>query len=182
MIEGSARDAARLFFALRPDDATRAALAECAEDFRRRAALDGRPVPASRLHLTLVFLGATTGAEDPLERAARTAGDAVRAAPFELVLDAGGAFPGARVGWLGASTVPAALRQLRAAVVGSLEAAGVVPPRAADFRPHVTVQRDLRRLPDAIALPPLRWAVDGFALLRSEPGRGYACVASWPLA
>ena len=75
-----------------------------------------------------------------------------------------------------------ALRQLQAAVVGSLEAACVVPPRAADFRPHVTVQRDLRRLPDAIALPPLRWAVDGFALLRSEAGRGYACVASWPLA
>lgn len=177
----AAREASRLFFALWPDDATRAALAAGAAAFRARAVLDGRPVAASRLHLTLVFLGATGGIDDPLEAAARRAGDTVRAAPFELAIDTGGGFAGARVGWLGPSTVPPGLRRLHGAVSDALGNAGVAVPRAADFRPHVTVQRDLRRVPAAIALPPLRWAVDGFALLRSEPGRDYACLAGWPL-
>lgn len=172
-------NAPRLFFALWPDDATRAALAARADEFRTRAALDGRPVAALRLHLTLVFLGPTRGVDDPLEAAAREAGDAVRAAPFELVLDAGSAFAGARVGWLGPSRVPDGLLRLHSTLLDALVDAGAVVPSAADFRPHVTVQRDLRRLPDAIALPPLHWAVGGFALLRSEPGRGYAGLASW---
>ncbi|MDH5265059.1 MAG: RNA 2',3'-cyclic phosphodiesterase, partial [Betaproteobacteria bacterium] len=46
---------ARLFFALWPDAAARAALADLARATANR--YGGRAVPAANLHLTLVFLG-----------------------------------------------------------------------------------------------------------------------------
>ena len=47
----------RLFFALWPDPALQAGIAETAERIARTRKIEGRTIAAERLHLTLLFLG-----------------------------------------------------------------------------------------------------------------------------
>ena len=88
----------RLFFALWPSDAVRAALAEWAKVLH--GACGGRPTRAGNLHMTLAFLGETRLARcDELKRVA--AGVAVRR--VELVVDQPGYWKHNRIAWAGAS-------------------------------------------------------------------------------
>ena len=47
----------RLFFALWPDPALQAAIAETGERIARTRKIEGRTIAPERLHLTLLFLG-----------------------------------------------------------------------------------------------------------------------------
>ena len=168
----------RLFFALWPDRAVRAAL-----DRRRRDWPLGGParaVPTRNLHLTLHFIGnVPRDRADCLRRAARR----VEGRAFELVIDRRGWFRGARVGWLGVPDTPPAQAALHG-VLGARLGDCAFRPEARAFHPHVTVARKLSRGPGPGIVEPLGWRVERFALIESvsvEDGVQYRVVETYPL-
>lgn len=166
----------RLFFALWPDDATRAALAGAAALVNLR---DGRPLARADLHLTLAFLG-----EVPDTRVADLGAMAAALAlpGFDLTVSGAGWWRRSRVAWLAPASVPTALRALAAALHRGAELAF---DDAGGYRPHVTVARGVRRPPGLMAGFSVPWAVRDFALISSNsagPGQRYQCLAQWPLS
>jgi 2'-5' RNA ligase len=169
--------AARMFFALWPDEAVRAGLAERARGARADA--PGRPVPDANLHLTLAFLGSV-----PADRAASiTAAVGSLSLPaFELVIDRQGWWHRSGVLWLGPSASPAALNRLVKALWAALEPLGFWPDFR-HFRPHVTIARRCARGRSG-DVEPLLWPVSGFELMVSvqdRKGAAYRVHRSWPL-
>jgi RNA 2',3'-cyclic 3'-phosphodiesterase len=161
----------RLFVALWPTPTVRAALAA------RRDAIGwpagSAPVADERLHLTVHFLGAVAidrltalvpALITPWQPMALSLGDTVHW-PRGLVV-------------LPVLRPPAALQWLHAALAERLTALGVpVEPRA--FKPHVTLARRAERTQPAPPAAPLRWRPGGYALVRSDPARGYHVLARY---
>jgi 2'-5' RNA ligase len=161
---------ARLFLALWPEAAIRAALADWRDAWTWPPG--ARPVPTERLHLTLHFIG-------PVERERVAAvADAldVPTTSFELAF-------GRAERWhhglavLRPLDVPPQLPALHAALAERLRACDL-PVEVRPFRPHVTLARDA---PGAVPPAPgtaLRWRVRGHALVESRPGRegGYVVL------
>jgi 2'-5' RNA ligase len=166
----------RLFLALWPGEALRAALAEVGESLAELAS--GKPVPAEKIHLTLCFLGEVAG--DGLDRV-RDAAAGVRAPRFELALDEVGSFRKARVAWAGSSRVPAALAALQSGLDAALRLRGF----ALEDRPfaaHVTLARKIAGAVPHAPMPALEWRPHDYALVRSHPGTGrYEVMETWPL-
>ena len=165
----------RLFFALWPDDATRAALAGAAALLNLR---DGRPVSRADLHLTLAFLG-----EVPETRVAALCAmaAALRATSFELDITAAGWWRRSRVAWLAPATVPLALTTLATALQ---QGAGIASEGAASYRPHVTVARTVRHPPTQPSAFSVHWAARDFALISSNSaatGARYQALGTWRL-
>jgi len=174
----------RLFFALWPDDALRARIAGTAASVLSEHAPGGRALNPERFHMTLQFLGDFRPLPAALVEDARAAAATLRSPAFELVLDELGSFRGANVWWFGTRHVPDALRALYDALGRSLAELHVPTKPAANFVPHLTVQRDVRRHIANAPLPPLAWPVREFVLVDSQPGRGtpYELIGRWPLA
>jgi len=166
----------RLFFAIWPDAAARAALEKLSTQLEARAG--GRVVPAEKIHLTLAFLGEVTpDRADDLVKAA----DKVREAPFDLVLDRIGAFRRARVSWIGASEPAPGLISVEATLREALRARGFELEER-PFTPHVTLIRKADKTLSPEAIEPIAWRVEEIALVSSEPGSGaYKTMARWPL-
>jgi 2'-5' RNA ligase len=156
----------RLFFALWPDGATRAALADWGQRMQRAAG--GRTTRADAIHLTLAFLGATDRTRlAELEAVARR----VRPRQFEFVLDEPGFWTHNRLAWVGARRSPAELGALVADLrTALLEARFPFDPKP--FVPHLTLVRKARAGGELPALEPVRWFVRDFVLVRSIPGAG----------
>jgi 2'-5' RNA ligase len=171
-----ASDVDRLFFALWPDDAVRAALARYAAAAHQVAG--GRVMRAETLHLTLAFLG-----ETPVERLAalRAAADHVARASFALVLDRAAWWKHNRIVWAGASLVPEALADMVAALRERITAAGFrCDPKP--FVAHATLLRGATPRGALPALMPIEWRGAGFVLVRSTLAPGgsrYETVAAW---
>lgn len=169
----------RLFFALWPDEVTRAALAD------RSAALPadsgGRIVPAN-LHITLVFLGALTAEQ---RAAVEAAADRIVMAPFTLMLDRYGYWRGPQVIWAGSGVTPVALRTLVNRLRLGAAACGV-PVDRRPYQIHSTLYRRVRRAPHSWPLfAPLVWPAKAFTLIESVPGARGVCYAprrSWVLS
>jgi 2'-5' RNA ligase len=162
------------FFALLPPPDVRDALAALAR--RLPNEVGGRPEPAHRLHMTLLFLGALA----PGQACREVAG------PVDVELDHLGRFARSDVVWAGPSAPPApALDALHAALRRAC--AGIPTQRPPGrFSPHVTLLRSVPRDADPPEAPvgPFRWRADRFALLRTDPsedGRIYTLIASWPM-
>ena len=169
-------DRHRVFFALWPDDATRAAISRAT-----RAAVGssgGRPVAKERLHLTIAFLGELTAAG--LE-VARSVPPIPTRGPFDLTLDTIGIWPESKTLWLAPAAMPSELGELHARLWDALVERGF---RADDrvYRPHVTLARRAR--PVESAVEPVSFAVRDLALVESFPdGRNvhYEVLERWPL-
>lgn len=165
----------RLFFALCPDDAVRTALAQ--RTGAAHAALGGRPVAASALHLTLVFLGEVAAQRvAALDQVAR----ALPWTAFDLCLDRAGLWSREGIAWVAPQSPAPGLARLQRDLEQALCGIGLEPP-ARDFRPHVTL---LRRAGTGSmpAFAPLLWPVRAFALLASElepSGPRYTCLGSY---
>jgi 2'-5' RNA ligase len=168
-------DRHRVFFALWPDDAARAAISRAT-----RAAVSlsgGRPIAKERLHMTVAFLGELTAAGLDVARAVPP----IAVGAFDLRLDAVGVWPESKALWLAPTAPPAALMELEARLSAALVERGF---RAEDrvYRPHVTLARRAR--PVMAAVEPVVFRVAELALVESFPeGRNvhYEVLERWPL-
>lgn len=173
----------RLFFALWPEDAVRAACAEAARSINLRAQPGGYLLSPDKYHLTLLFLGDFVSAEKQAD--ALRAAEGLRSAPFDLKLDYAGSFRNnSKIPyWLGTRDVPDALPALHRTLRDTMKAGGVTPERMS-FTPHLTVLRDAQRpLPDT-QIQPIDWPVHEFVLIRSRLDRrpaDYEVLGRWPL-
>ena len=163
---------ARLFFALWPDAAAADALARLARDLGPR--VGGKPVPATKIHLTLAFLG------EVAERAGAAAVP-VAGRAFVISVDCVGAFRGARVAWAGIAQPPAALVDLQSRLAAQLRAAGF-ELEDRPFVPHLTLARRIAAPLPRVAIAPIGWQAREVALMRSEAGTGrYTRLETWEL-
>jgi RNA 2',3'-cyclic 3'-phosphodiesterase len=144
----------RLFFAVWPPGRTAAEL----ESWAR--ALQGRVIPAEKVHLTLAFLG-----EAEPGRAAAAA-RRVSAAPHDLPIDAPGYWKHNRIVWAGPRETPAGLKALVEALHLELYRAEYILERR-PFAAHVTLLRNAPRPAELPALPEVDWPVSDFTLVRS---------------
>lgn len=172
----------RLFFALWPDDAVRAACAEAVRSLRVRMSAEGRAQSPEKFHLTLAFLGNTLDAAQ--EAAARAVADQLAVPPFALALDQAGSFRRREhTWWLGCAQPPAALLRLHEALRDGL-AAAKLPAERGRFVPHLTFLRDARGPLPPTPVRPIAWGARDFVLVRSRLDRqppDYEIVGRWPL-
>lgn len=172
----------RLFFALWPDDAARAACDEVARDLKLRMQPDGYLLKPGRYQITLPYLGDYVSPEQ--EAAAIQVAQLVSLPPFTLTLDQANSFKNREVPWyLAPMETPAELTLLHDHLRDALRGAGVAVERMR-FVPHLTVVRNA-----TVALPPTRikpvvWQVKEFVLIRSvlhdQPAE-YQVLGRWPL-
>lgn len=160
--------AERLFFAVWPSPAVRAALVQSVAPLCESA--NGRLIPPENYHLTLAFLDSVPASK---MSAVIAAGHAVDFVPFALTLDCYGIFESPQVLWYGSSAVPDPLARLVANLRSHLT--GVVKLRPERrFCPHVSVVRKMAALPQLARPAKLVWQAYDFALVRSEYGPGHA--------
>jgi 2'-5' RNA ligase len=162
----------RLFFALWPSDAIRAALTDACRPALHACA--GRVVPARHYHVTLAFLGNQPAHQ--VEQLATMA--AVTSPEFELVLDRFGHWLGSHVLWIGPHQCPAGLATLVMQIRVALDELGVSFD-SHDFKAHLTLARKVRALPELEGPTPVHWPVSSFVLVESvttPAGPGYQVV------
>ncbi len=153
-------NAHRLFYALWPDEAERAALAAAAQQL---FPLSGRPVPAADLHVTLAFIGAVDAAR--LDRFLELAQPLPAAA---LSFDAVEHWPKSRVLVATMRMVPQELQRSVDGLWQRLDRLGVArEPRP--FKPHVTLARDVRHWRGVKAWLPVTWTARQIRLVESHP-------------
>lgn len=175
------------FFALRPDDQARSAIADAAARFRKAQRVSGVPVPVESLHLMLCPMGRTELLRQPLEQALLAAGAAVQSARFVAMLDTAmrciakdGQFP--FVLCADPMTTRSALA-LRKAIAEAQRKVGLHVGGVSSFLPHVALQ--FGPAIDAIeeSITPIQWHVREFLLLRSFFGHSrHEVIGRWPLA
>lgn len=186
----SAAPTRRLFFALWPDAAQRAALVHAAGKTVRRCG--GRPVPETNLHITLAFLGSVP--EPRLEELCAiarriAAGFPREAVPLVLSLEALEHWPKPQVLTVlerkaEADAAPASGAARLAQLLTTETAAAGFSPDLKPFRPHVTVARKVLRPPRPGAMRRVPWSFGAFALVESRTlaeGPVYSVVESYVL-
>ena len=168
---------ARVFFALWPGAETRRQFAQWTQALRGECG--GRAMRDENLHLTLVFIGnLAAGRLDALEAAAA----GIACAPFLLEFERPAFWRRNRIVCAEPVAVPPALAELVAGLEAALAQAGVGFDRR-PYVPHTTLLRNAHRGPAEFSGASIRWQVDGFALLCSQPEAGgvrYWPLASWP--
>lgn len=171
-------DTARLFFAVWPDDAVRAALARRARSLHQECG--GRMIAARNIHLTLVFLGnVATGRMPDLHALAAT----MAAPAFDLIVDAVEYWRHNRIVWAGTAACPEALRALVTQLTCASRKAGF-RCEGREYVPHITLLRDARCSPTVQACGGVVWRADDFVLVRSLHRNGavvYEVIGRWPL-
>ena len=168
----------RLFFALWPDEHTRALIAQ------RAAAISlhkSKPVAVENYHITLRFIG---DVDASLQACIEAQAAHVNAAECELLLNQFGFFKRARVLWFGASDCPAGLLHLVEQLSLQLESCGAKLDSKA-FVPHLTLARKVNKCPPLPSCEPMMWKTQTFCLIESIllPGQPacYQLVRQWPL-
>lgn len=149
----------RLFIALQPPPGLMTDLLTV----QQTLSTPGRPVSASHLHLTLVFLGNIL----PEQELSLTDNLALLQHPgFDFTLNTLGYFHGPKVLWAGPAATPAPMQQLHAKIRAAVHASGIALP-SATFRPHVTLLRKAPHAESALKINSLDWHADQFWLMRS---------------
>lgn len=172
----------RLFFALWPPEAVREQLAA---EVQSHAAL-GRAIPARNLHVTAVFLGAVPEDRVALVReTARSAQKLTFDGKFMLHLGRVEFWRRSHLVCLVAEQTPPQLLALVASLQAGLRERGFGLREHEEFRPHVTLVRDVTRGPAGDAIATVQWPVESFALVESQVGqRGsqYTVLEDWRLS
>ena len=167
----------RLFFALWPDNGTRARLAAQAELLQIDT---GRRTPPENLHITLVFLGNVQEQDIPglVDAAGR-----LRISRFPLQIDRCGWWKRAKVAWLAPETTPALLLELVERINRLTMSAGL-PVDNRDYSPHLTIARKVTRPVTGRRFEPIHWDIREFCLVESvthQQGAKYRVMQSWAL-
>lgn len=173
------RETIRVFFALWPDAAERAALAAWQTPLQQR--VGGSAMRADTLHTTLVFLGDLAARQlQTLELAAREVGGQ----SFVLCFDTARYWGHNRILFAAPTHPPQALFRLVADLEQRLAGHRFRFDRR-PYKPHVTLLRHARwHDADLPPMPAVRWTVSGFVLvqsLRDERGARYEVLARFPL-
>lgn len=156
----TAPESLRLFYALWPDDATRASLMQL------QSGIHGRTIPYSNLHITLAFLGQQPAAALPVLKDILAD---LQASPMLLTLDRVSFFNKSRIAWAGMHDIPEDLIQLQRSLVRALEENNIDFDRHPGFTPHVTLARDAAPPPDMV-FEPIVWRADQVVLVQSATG------------
>lgn len=170
-MDANAKESVRVFFALWPDDATRAAL------LALQASMRGRVIPYDNLHMTLAFLGQQPVSLLPVLK------DILTHLPplaSKLVLDRLGYFTRKKIAWIGSHKVPDALPDLQRELVQAIVQSGIDYRIEQSFKAHITLARDAELPPD-ITFTPVEWHASQIALVQSSTqarGAVYQVVAS----
>lgn len=169
----------RLFFALWPSDAQQQTIETVMRP--RVESSRGRAIPARNLHVTLAFLGSV-----PASRfeAVVASADAVRATPFDIAFDQLEIWARSHVLCLTTSRVPAELARLEERLRFNL-LSEQFEIRQEEYRPHVTLARDVKRHNHREAIEPIGWHVSDFVLVHSRSGPSgseYEVIRRWPLS
>ncbi len=174
----------RLFFGVFPDVAAQVAIATETDALRVEHSLQGRPIEASRLHVTLHHLGDHPEVRGDIVEAAVAAAGRVSLAPFDVTLASACSFGGARRQHpcvLLCQGEYATLHALWRELGTQLMAVGMGRHVKRDFTPHVTLLYDTQVLAPQ-AIEPIRWTVRDFALVHSLLGRGeHRILGTWNL-
>jgi 2'-5' RNA ligase len=177
MCSAPAEPTRRLFFALWPDEDTRAALGALA---RERVQRQARRVADHNLHITLAFPGNVTArVQACLEEGA----GGITGAPFELAIDRLGHWPGPRIIWAAPGQTPPQLWSLAAALREVLAGCGL-EPETRPYQAHITLARKASQAFPLTRIAPVPWSIRHFCLVESvsEPaGVRYAVLRTWPL-
>jgi 2'-5' RNA ligase len=176
VIDASGEPLRRLFFALDCPPEQRRAIARWRSALELRA---GRPVPAEKFHVTLLFLGSVAAAlvADICTAAAKVR---VPGRPVRLTLDRLDVWRKSGVMVLAAEQAPPELLRLVYALEQAMLPFGL-EDRPKEFRPHLTLMRDYRaQVPESTTPPEFQLRAEHFALYESCKG-GYRVVAEWPL-
>jgi len=172
----------RLFFALWPDPAQQAALAQATRGVVERSG--GHAVPPENLHVTLVFVGSVPDPDiNRIERIAAMVANDVGPEPALITLDTFEHWKKPRIVCLTSERLPSAQAARIAEMLAErLSAAGFAPDRK-PWRPHVTVARKVLR--GAMQNPERwEWSFREFALIDSHTGPAgsvYRCRARFAL-
>jgi RNA 2',3'-cyclic 3'-phosphodiesterase len=174
----------RLFFAAHPDADASARIHALTRSLKAELKLAGKPIPAERNHLTLLFVGSFPVLPEGLAQRLAEAANDVRCDAFELRFDRVASFdrrPANRpIVLLAAPDGPVAA--LHDALAARLQAAGLPFEAHRAYRPHLTLLYDDQRVPER-AVEPIGWTVREFLLMRSLVGRStHEPLARWPLA
>lgn len=153
---------ARLFIGLWPDDAQR--WEARAHQQLWRWPPQARPTPASKLHLTLHFIGEVPQSQvEPLMLAMPASFSAAELTFTHPALWRGG------IAVLEPASVPAHLQSLHAQLGLRLRQLGVAL-EARPWRPHLTLARQAQGAKPPVNPPPLHWRFAQLALVQSEAG------------
>lgn len=174
----------RLFFAIFPDAAAAARIADVAQALRDQHQLHSKPLRTDRFHVTLHHLGDYAGLPDDVVTRARAAAARVAMPGFEVVFDSASSFGGRshnRPLVLRGDAGMATLLELQRRLGERMTAAGLGRLLGHRFTPHVTLLYDDRMVAPQ-ATGPIAWTVREFALVHSLLGRTeHRILGRWPL-
>lgn len=174
----------RLFFALRPDASTAAAVMERLAVLRRELGLKGRPLKAEHLHITLHHVGDFVGFPADLAHRVLEAAKTVHAPAVPVCLDSVLSF--GRKDRRNNPLVMLAceplepLRAFHRNLGVHLQSAGLQGLRG-KFTPHLTLLYD-DALIELRVIEPVRWTATEFLLIDSLIGQTrHVVLGRWPL-
>lgn len=179
-----ARPTDRLFFAIFPDAAVAARIAETGAAMRATLGLRGAVHRADRLHVTLHHLGDYAGVPADVVAAAGVAAARVDLPSFALRFDQAASFAapaGQRPFVLRGGDGLAAVERLRAELGRQLVVAGLGRRVERRYTPHLTLLYD-ERIVAAQAIEPIGWTAHDFVLVHSLLGRTeHRVLGRWAL-
>ena len=170
----------RVFFALWPPAAVAVALHRIASTVAREAG--GRPMARDTLHQTLAFIGEVP--ESQVAELQKLAAGLADCAAGTLNLDQLGYWRHNHIVWA-APSMPTPSLSMLAERLGLVLERGGFRVEKRPFHPHITLLRNVRRVPDLPVLPSQQWPVDDFVLVASQltpGGSRYRIIGRWPLA
>ena len=174
----------RLFLAVFPDAETASRIAALAQSLRSELGLQGKPLRADRLHVTLHHLGDHIGLRHDIVADATNAAARLASSAFDIVFDRVGSFAGRTrnqpcvlLGDQGLVSLAAMQRELGE----RMKLAGLSRWVGKAFTPHVTLLYDDRNVPIQ-PIEPITWTVREFVLVHSLIGRTeHRILGRWPL-
>ena len=169
-----------MFFALWPDELTRAQFAQAAAELPPDCRAHG--VPRQNYHLTLAFVGDVAVSQ---RETLQHLGASLRAPRSTIDFDAYEYWREPRLIVAAARQSPAALLELWSRLHRALEHSQMAPRfKSSPLRAHVTLARKVAQAPVLQAMSPIRWSARALSLVSSDTSGAhsvYTVVDTWPL-
>ncbi|BCW89639.1 RNA 2',3'-cyclic phosphodiesterase [Alphaproteobacteria bacterium SO-S41] len=182
--ESASKPTDRLFYAVFPPPDVAAQIAGLAKHLRDERGLKGRPLHNDRFHITINHVDDYAGLPPDIVAKATAAGDAVKAAPFEVTFDRAASFSGRQANRpfvLRGGQALADLKAFQLVLAHAMKANGLGKLVDKMFVPHVTMLYD-GRLVTPQDVPPITWTVTELVLVHSLLGQTkHIALKKWPL-